>query len=69
MSAGQAETGSGDAPPSGSQVCSEEDYEPSRGKLQAFIITTFYARARRGGTACEWALGNIMNMYLNPVNY
>ena len=30
MSEVQAETGSGDAPPSGSEVCSEEDYEPSR---------------------------------------
>ena len=29
MSTGQAETSSGDAPPSGSEVCSEEDYEPS----------------------------------------
>ena len=29
MSEVQAETSSGDAPPSGSQVCSEEDYEPS----------------------------------------
>ena len=29
MSTGQDETGSGDAPPSGSEVCSEEDYEPS----------------------------------------
>jgi len=30
MSAGQAETGLGDAPPpSGSKVCSEEDCEPS----------------------------------------
>jgi len=30
MSTGQTETGSGDAPtPSGSEFCSEEDYEPS----------------------------------------
>ena len=29
MSRGQAEASSGDAPPSGSEVCSEEDYEPS----------------------------------------
>jgi len=29
MSEVQAETSSGDAPPSGSEVCSEEDYEPS----------------------------------------
>ena len=29
MSTGQTETSSGDAPPSGSEVCSEEDYEPS----------------------------------------
>jgi len=29
MSEGQAGTGSGDAPPSGSEVCSEEDCEPS----------------------------------------
>jgi len=29
MSELQAETGSGDAPTSGSEVCSEEDYEPS----------------------------------------
>ena len=29
MSTGQAESGAGDAPPSVSEVCSEEDYEPS----------------------------------------
>ena len=29
MSEVQAESGSGAAPPSGSEVCSEEDYEPS----------------------------------------
>ena len=29
MSEVRAESGSGDAPPSGSEVCSEEDYEPS----------------------------------------
>ena len=29
MSTGQAETGLGDVPPLGSEVCSEEDYEPS----------------------------------------
>jgi len=29
MSTGQAETSSGDAPSLGSEVCSEEDYEPS----------------------------------------
>ena len=29
MSTGRVETSSGDAPPSGSEVCSEEDYEPS----------------------------------------
>ena len=52
MSEVQAETSLGDAPPSGSEVCSEEDYEPSRGRLRAFIITTCYARARGGGTAC-----------------
>ena len=49
MSEVQAETGSGDAPPSGSEVCSEEYYEPSRGSLQAFIITTYHARAGGGG--------------------
>ena len=49
MSEVQAETSSGDATPSGSEVCSEEDYEPSRGRLRAFIITTYYARARGGG--------------------
>ena len=48
----QAETSSGDAPPSGSEVCSEEDYEPSRGRLRAFIITAYHARATGGGTAC-----------------
>ena len=52
MSTGQAETGTGDAPPSGSEVCSEEDYEPLRRTLRAFIITTYYTRARVGGTAC-----------------
>ena len=52
MSEVQAETSSGDATPSGSEVCSEEDYEPSRGRLQAFIITTYYARERGGGTVC-----------------
>ena len=51
MSEVQAETGSEDAPPSGSEVCSEEDYEPSRGRLRAFIITTYHARAR-GGKDC-----------------
>jgi len=29
MSTGQVEIGSGDAPPPGSEGCSEEDYEPS----------------------------------------
>ncbi len=48
MSEGQTETGLGDAPPSGSEVCSEEDYEPSRGRLRAFIITTYHAGARGG---------------------
>ena len=52
MSEVKAETGLGDAPPSGSEVCSEEDYEPSRGRLRAFIITTFYALAKGEGTAC-----------------
>ena len=52
MSEVRAETSLGDAPPSGSEVCSEEDYEPSRGRLRAFIITTYYARARGGGTVC-----------------
>jgi len=33
MSRGQAEASSGDAPPSGSEVCSEEDYEPLQGRL------------------------------------
>ena len=52
MSEVQAETSLGDDPPSGSEVCSEEDYEPSRGRLRAFIITTYYARTRGGGTVC-----------------
>ena len=52
MSEVQAESGSGAAPPSGSEVCSEEDSEPSRGRLRAFIIMTYYARAKGGGTAC-----------------
>ena len=51
MSEVQAETSSRDAPPSGSEVCSEEDYKASRGRLRAFIITTYHARAR-GGRDC-----------------
>ena len=35
MPTGQAETDSGDAPTLGSEVCSEEDYEPSRGRGEA----------------------------------
>ena len=33
----QVRTGSGATPPLGSEVYNEEDYEPSRGRLQAFI--------------------------------
>ena len=60
MSEVQAESGSGAAPPSGSEVCSEEDSEPSRGRLRAFIIKTYYAHLRGGGT-----LGNVVKMYPN----
>jgi len=49
MSIGQAETGLEDTPPSGSDVCGEEDYEPSRGRLRAFIIMTYYTCARGEG--------------------
>ena len=45
MSEVQAETGSGDAPPSGSEVCSEEDYEPSSSR------PTTHTQGE-GGTAC-----------------
>ena len=53
MSTGQAETGSGDASPSGSEVCSEEDYEPSssqptthaqRGELKGKIRSLQYRK-------------------------
>jgi len=37
MSTGQAETGLGDTPPTGSEVYSEEDYKPSQGRQWAFI--------------------------------
>jgi len=37
MSTEQVRTGLGATPPSGSEVYSEEDYEPSRGRQQAFI--------------------------------
>ena len=45
MSEVQAGTGSGDAPPSGSEVCSEEDCEPSSSR------PTTHAQGR-GGTVC-----------------
>ena len=43
MSTGQAETGLGDVPPSGSEVCSKKDYEPS---------STRPTMQGGGGTAC-----------------
>ena len=45
MATGQAETGLKDVPPFGVRSL-------QRGRLRAFIITTYYARARGGGTAC-----------------
>ena len=64
MSEVQAETSSGDAPPSGSEVCSEEDYEPSRERLRAFIIMTYYACAR-GGRDCMLMGSRECNEYVS----
>ena len=37
MSTGKAETASGDTSPSGSDVCSEEDYEPSSRECNEYV--------------------------------
>jgi len=56
MSTGQIESGSGAAPPSGSEVCSEEGYEPSSSR----------PTMHKGGRGCTlMGSGNVMNVSPN----
>ena len=48
MSTGQVETGLGDAPPSGSEVCSEEDFVRKTASLHHHDLL----RPRKGGRDC-----------------
>jgi len=64
MSTGQAETGSGDVPPLGSEVCNEEDYEPSSSR------PTMHAQ---GGRDCmlmgSWGCNEYVSKFLSTIDY